>query len=311
MQRANRSKGGMTFVETLIIVAFALLWFLGITLAMELVKDTQSHYIILAVSAGCILIIAGSIVFKAKSDSGSASMYAAILSLIAAITLWVIFFGEGQLAALGAAVITTIATVAGFAWMLKISKTPEQFPSALWEKFDKKKIYELAGVQFAAQAPKTLKAGTHDFIDLYIQNCWDEPRSFTVTAKGGKGLIFHGQTQITVEAVAVGILRIPVAASHQAKGNQHLKFIPAVIGKGGKRVRRKRAKSISTDGTALAARLIFGTLGAILVKPGLKVPFHIEPDPNPAAGHNQMDLPAATWEEIFKPEAHHFIKPIG
>ena len=318
MYPAKRSKQGLAAIDVLIVIAFTALWFLSISLVLELTREVKTQYILSAIIAACFAVVVIGLTIKAKTDNYSASAFTAGMSLIIAVTMWVIVIGEGQvgksgqyISALAAAIAASISTVFGFIWLLKVHQAPEPFPNILFEKFDKRKIYESKGVQFALESPGVLEAGSIAYMRFHIQNCWDTPRTVTLTLDGGKGLTYPGLTQITLEGLAAGIMHIPFAAQTKAKKRNQLKFNSAVVGRGGKRLRKKRGKDVSTSGAAIAAGLLFGVLGALLVKSGITAHIQITPHPNPNAAETQIVLPPVSWEEIFKPEAHHFIKPIG
>ena len=125
----------------------------------------------------------------------------------------------------------------------------ERFPNVLLERFAKKDVGELQGVQFATWAePESLATGDEAAIHVHAQNAFDTERVLTVQLTqrpdlGKRGQVDFGKdARLVLPPFAAGTLTIPVTFDPKAKGKYHVFFRADVEGRGGRRGRVFRGR---------------------------------------------------------------------
>ncbi len=205
--------------------------------------------------------------------------------------------------AAGLAIASVPAAVACGWRLIRDQHGHEPLPNLLREMFGRSSILEIDGIQFILVAPKTIAPDQRARIRLHLQNCWDHPRTVTLDLHQERRLSLNragvhapDEIVVVVPPAVTGVLHIPVSVDAEARGRYRLQASVGVEGERGTRIRRWRAKAVTTAVPAWATAL--GALGGILVwGGGLKVDLQVKRKGPPGDGPAEVE-----WEPLWAPE---------
>ncbi len=269
-----RPDGGYAVLWLLVMAAWiAVAILLGITLRPRAHEDRGAYLLILAAVG---LVLAGGLLVEFRRDRYEFCMFVGMFSFITALLCgaWVFAIeGPGPLSvALG--IVTTLAALSCGAYLLVIRRSRGPHPDLLRALVGRKHVSELAGVQLAFTLPEAkVEAGEQTELNLYLQNCWNHPRTVSVELSQDTRvtlsravLHFPMQFSVDLDGAMVGRVRVPVLAHPESKDRFILRPEVKVSGKGGERVRQWRARGYSNPVSPLVTML--GCLAGMLVTRG-------------------------------------------
>jgi hypothetical protein len=240
----------------------------------------------IGVFAASLFVVALGMFVEAKRDLYGFCFAAVVLGFVTSIL-------TGAVALLGAsphpiaaavAVLSGGVVIACVVYLVRTQYGRDPLPDILRQRFDAARIAEVEGVQFAVcQSATELVAGEALTVEVVAQNCWDEERRLTFELRpetrvsiNRAGLRIPGEPRLVLPAASVAVLAIPVVAEPKADGRFVLVASPKVSGEGGKRVRRRRARALSTHIPPwLTLLLLFG--GMFVWGGGLKLRVRVTP----------------------------------
>ena len=264
-----RDERGYVFVWVLVIIAAIVAAFSSIEFTIDSRPQDPDMYWVFGIS---LLVVVLGFLLEMRRDAYSASMVLTVVSFVTAfLTGAVAWFGaESHPLAWTFAILSTATFVSCVVYLFRTQYRRGSLPDILRQRFDRRSILEVDGVQFVvAYGPLEIGGGECVQINVVAQNCWNEPRTLwfgldvgTRLSLDRAGLLFEREPSVTIPGAAVVAMTIPVVAQPEAKGRFVLHAKPKVEGSGGARVRHSRARTLGRriPGWLTAALLFVGVI---------------------------------------------------
>jgi hypothetical protein len=266
------------YVVVYALATFALLLLLPLTLAA--LRSWPKHSDMLP--AVCALAVPTGILFaiEARRDLYAFCQYALVTAVLFGIAVGgaLVLGTSGGIALwlLEALVVAGGALSARYVFQVHFSK--DTVPDVLRQKFSESAIVEGSGVQWAAvvnvaEIPKT-GLGT---LSLIFQNCFDTAREVSIDHYVGNRLIdesspLRAAPLETFELPGGEVVKvtIPIGSCCKLATDVELLTVPVAKGKGGLRIRRRRARDAFRR-RSTAERLLLLAIGVVTWGGGLRV----------------------------------------
>ena len=236
-----------------------------------------------------VAILVALAAWAARKNFYAFAQVVSIVSLVVALValMWIFEDPMAHPIALSMFVIATLSAV-GCIWYLVASNyRKDKEPNPLRDVFDDSSISELRDVQFVVSQPDThIESGNTTSLIVTAQNCVDASRNLKIELgvrdqilKKTSDLRFQIESELQLGPLEAAELEIPIVFGAQCRGKYLFDVRPKVDGRGGKRIRKWRAKTFEQR-TSGCLTVVLAPLGLFIWGGGLTVTFVVKTNPN-------------------------------
>ena len=225
----------------------------------------------------------------------------------AGVTLFSLFVGVYRASTLalvvgGCGAVAWAMSLAYRAWNQRASSG---WPDVLREHVEPFAIHEEGDVQFAGASRCELMGGHGGDVVMRVQNCVDAPRTIYVELKpeskvsdANRAVLTPSDSQVELKGGEVAKVYLHCVAVGRAQGMHMYSWQAVTTGRGGRRVRRRRAKSLRVP---LLTELVSLFSALSIASVGRRVTFLTTPGPSDVLA----ERPTFRVESVWLPKHEH------
>jgi len=247
-------------------------------------------------------VVGVSLLLEAWRDLFETARYTAWISASVAAFTWFVALNRPGPLPLTVAITSTVIWVASLAYRSWNQSAPSPWPDVLLQHTEPAAIHEVGDVQFTSISAVSIVGGQVGDVEVLLQNTVDAPRTVHLDLTPETRLASSNRAVLVPEAIKVELAGGEVAravlhcvAVGRAQGRHVYKWQVVTLGRGGKRVRRRRAPSLKVP---LLTELISLFSALSIMARGRQVTFIVTPSPTDVLSAHPTFQVESKWKPL-------------